>query len=53
MNSLGNMIGELCKAVLPIPEEKYQGNHNSTIAVCTLSSLDLLKKMANSRKQVY
>jgi tetrahydromethanopterin S-methyltransferase subunit A len=48
MNSLGNMIGELCKVILPIPQEKYQGAPNSTIAVCTLSSLDLLKKMANS-----
>jgi tetrahydromethanopterin S-methyltransferase subunit A len=48
MNSLGNMIGELCKVVLPIPEESYQGNTDSIIAVCTLSSLDLLKKMANS-----
>jgi tetrahydromethanopterin S-methyltransferase subunit A len=48
MNSLGNMIGELCKAILPIPEESYKGNPNSAIAVCTLSSLDLLKKMVNS-----
>jgi len=48
MNSLGNMVGELCKAILPIPEESYQGNPNSTVAVCTLSSLNLLRKMANS-----
>ena len=48
MNSLGNMIGELCKVILPIPEESYRGDPNSAIAVCTLSSLDLLKKMANS-----
>jgi len=48
MNSLGNMIGELCKVILPIPEESYQGNPDSTIAVCTLSSLELLKKIANS-----
>jgi tetrahydromethanopterin S-methyltransferase subunit A len=48
MNSLGNMVGELCKAILPIPEESYQGNSNSTVAVCTLSSLNLLRKMADS-----
>jgi tetrahydromethanopterin S-methyltransferase subunit A len=48
MNSLGNMIGEVCKVLLPIPEESYQGNPEATIAVCTLSSLDLLKKIANS-----
>ncbi len=49
MNSLENMIGVLCKAILPIPEESYQGNPSSTIAVCTLSSLDLLKEMAKFR----
>ena len=48
MNSLENMIGELCKVVLPIHEESYRGNANSIIAVCTLSSLDLLRKMAGS-----
>ena len=48
MSSLGNMIGELCKAILPIPEEFYQGNPNSSIAICTLSSMSLLKKTANS-----
>ena len=48
MNSIGNMIGELCKVILPIPEESYQGNSDSIIAVCTLSSLDLLKKMVHS-----
>ena len=48
MNALGEAIGELCKAILPIPEESYNGNPNSSIAVCTLSSIDLLKKFANS-----
>ena len=48
MNSLGEKIGELCKIILPIPEESYQGDLNSSIAVCTLSSIDLLKKLANS-----
>jgi len=48
MNSLGNMIGELCKIVLPIHEETYPGNANSNIAICTLSSLNLLRKVTNS-----
>ncbi len=48
MNALGETIGELCKIVLPIPEEAYEGNLNSSIAVCTLSSIDLLKDFANS-----
>ena len=48
MNVLGEVIGELCKAILPIPEEYFIGNPNSTIAVCTLSSLDLLKKFSST-----
>ena len=48
MNALGETIGELCKIILPIPEEYYEGNSNSSIAVCTLSSIDLLKDFANS-----
>ena len=48
MNAIGEKIGELCKIILPIPEESYHGNINSSIAVCTLSSIDLLKNFANS-----
>lgn len=48
MNVLGEAIGELCKTILPIPEESYSGNPDSLIAVCTLSSIDLLKKFVNS-----
>jgi tetrahydromethanopterin S-methyltransferase subunit A len=48
VNALGETIGEFCKIILPIPEEYYRGNPNSSIAVCTLSSIDLLKKFANS-----
>ncbi|MFB5606829.1 MAG: tetrahydromethanopterin S-methyltransferase subunit A [Candidatus Nitrosomaritimum yanchengensis] len=48
MNSLSNLIGEICKVVLPINEEFYYGNPNSSIAICTLSSLDLLKKISSS-----
>jgi len=48
VNALGETIGELCKIILPIPEESYHGNLNSSIAVCTLSSIDLLKNFVNS-----
>jgi len=48
VNTLGETIGELCKIILPIPEKSYSGNPNSSIAVCTLSSIDLLKKFVNS-----
>ena len=48
MNTLGEIIGELCNVILPIPEASFSGNSNSSIAVCTLSSIDLLKTFANS-----
>ena len=48
MNALGEAIGEICKAILPIPEERFLGNPASSVAVCTLSSIDLLKKFQNS-----
>ncbi len=52
MNALGEAIGELCKIILPIPEESFRGNSNSSIAVCTLSSIDLLKKFSNSQSYI-
>jgi len=48
VNVIGEAIGKLCKVILPIHEEYYAGNPNSSIAVCTLSSIDLLKNFANS-----
>lgn len=48
MNAFGEVIGELCKIILPIPEEFFIGNSDSSIAICTLSSMDLLKKFASS-----
>ena len=48
MNAIGEAIGELCKVILPINEEFYLGNSDSSVAICTLSSIDLLKNFANS-----
>ena len=48
MNTIGYVFGEICKVLLPIPEEVYFGNQNSSVAVCTLSSIDLLKEISNS-----
>jgi len=48
VNAIGEAIGELCKAILPINEEFFLGNNNSSVAICTLSSIDLLKKFTNS-----
>lgn len=46
MNNLVRLAGKLCEIILPIQEEFYLGNHNSSIAVCTLSSIDMLKKLS-------
>ena len=48
MISFYDIIGDLCKIILPIPEESHIGNIDSSIAICTLSSMDLLKKISNS-----
>jgi tetrahydromethanopterin S-methyltransferase subunit A len=48
MNNLGNVIGDICKFLLPISEESYYGNSDSPIAICTLSSMELLKTISTS-----
>lgn len=40
-------IGDLCKIILPIKYDIFYGNGDS-VAICTLSSIDLLLKIANS-----
>ena len=48
MNKLTDAIGKICEVLLPIPEEFYIGNSNSSICICTLSSIKLLKEIKNS-----
>lgn len=48
MNSLSNVIGEICKVIIPINEEFYLGNKTSDTAICTLGSISLLKTLKNS-----
>jgi len=48
MDNLGELIGEICKVVLPIKEELYLGNSKSGTAICTLGSLNLLKEIKES-----
>lgn len=48
MNIIENLAGEICKIILPINEEVYFGNPKSSLAICTLSSINLLKEIANS-----
>ncbi|MBM3904927.1 MAG: tetrahydromethanopterin S-methyltransferase subunit A [Thaumarchaeota archaeon] len=45
--NLGQIAGEVCKIVFPVPEEKFIGK-SSGIAICTLSSIDLLKEISQS-----
>ena len=48
MDKLGEIIGDICKAVLPIKEEFYLGNPKFDTAVCTLGSIGLLRDMKES-----
>lgn len=48
MNLLSDIAGEICKLVFPIHEEVFLGNNESSVAVCTLSSIDLLKEISGS-----
>lgn len=47
MNLL-EVAGRLCKVILPIPEDVFYGNASSAVAVCTLSSMNLLREIASS-----
>jgi len=49
LNKLDEIIGKICESLLPIPEEFYIGNSNSSICICTLSSIKLLKEIKNSK----
>ncbi|MFM8658765.1 MAG: tetrahydromethanopterin S-methyltransferase subunit A [Candidatus Nitrosotenuis sp.] len=45
--NFGEIAGIVCKKIFPIPEERFVGA-GSGIAICTLSSIDLLKEISNS-----
>ena len=40
-------IGKICEALIPLKHEYYIGKGKS-VAICTLSSIDLLKEISNS-----
>ena len=48
MNLIDDIAGELCRILLPIEEEIFFGEPASNIAICTLSSIGLLKNIAHS-----
>ncbi len=45
MSRIENIAGKICEILLPIRDTIYIGN-GSSIAVCTLASIDLLKSIA-------
>ena len=47
MKRLDNAAGRLCKALLPIKHEYYLGA-GKEVAICTLSSIDLLQTIVKS-----
>jgi tetrahydromethanopterin S-methyltransferase subunit A len=48
MNALSEIAGQICKVLLPIRDEIFYGNPESNVAICTLSSMNLLREIANS-----
>jgi tetrahydromethanopterin S-methyltransferase subunit A len=48
MNIIEDIVGQICKIILPINEDVFFGNSTSSIAICTLSSIKLLKEISNS-----
>jgi len=48
MNIIEELAGELCRIILPIEEEVFFGDPKSNIAICTLSSMNLLKEISKS-----
>jgi len=46
MNIIEELAGELCRIILPIEEEVFFGDPKSNIAICTLSSMNLLKEIS-------
>ncbi|MGH9921521.1 MAG: tetrahydromethanopterin S-methyltransferase subunit A, partial [Nitrososphaerales archaeon] len=47
-NLLARFAGRVCEVLLPIKHDIFFGNEESSIAVCTLSSIDLLEQVSKS-----
>src|SRR5438309_6701427 len=48
MNLIEDLAGKICKIILPINDVVFLGNPKSSLAICTLSSMNLLKEIVNS-----
>ncbi len=47
-NLLARFAGKVCEVLLPIKHDMFFGNEQSNIAVCTLSSINLLEQISKS-----
>lgn len=47
-NLLARFAGKVCEVLLPIKHEIFYSNGNSSIAICTLSSIDMLEQISKS-----
>ncbi|MBE43940.1 MAG: tetrahydromethanopterin S-methyltransferase subunit A [Thaumarchaeota archaeon] len=47
-NLLVRFAGKICEILLPIKHDIFYGNENSSIAICTLSSINILEKISKS-----
>ncbi|MEM0030238.1 MAG: hypothetical protein QXN32_04895, partial [Candidatus Nitrosocaldus sp.] len=50
---LSDIAGKACEFILPIRHDTFIGNSNSCIALCTLSSIDLLLSASRSDLMQY
>jgi tetrahydromethanopterin S-methyltransferase subunit A len=48
MKRLENAAGKLCESLLPIKHEYYHGVAGKAVAICTLSSIQLLEMISRS-----
>jgi len=47
-NLLARFAGKVCEVLLPIKHDIFFGNDRSSVAVCTLSSMDLLEQISRA-----
>jgi tetrahydromethanopterin S-methyltransferase subunit A len=50
--SLENMAGKICEILIPIKDEYYMGRRGNEIAICTLSSTQLLEDISKSSEMM-
>ncbi|MFN4336082.1 MAG: tetrahydromethanopterin S-methyltransferase subunit A [Candidatus Nitrosocaldus sp.] len=53
LEKFSDIAGKVCEFILPIRHDIFIGNPNSSIAVCTLSSIDLLLSISRSDLMQY